>query len=120
MAAAGYASSARLIVKMDLVPWTDGCAVNPRERKLLYVWKGRYLHAPDKLFEGFGDFSFNDSDGPLVRGHGFFAEMDATDLRKTRKRSGKIARCSQAEVEIMRSGSRDQINALIQRILAMT
>ena len=98
--------------------WTDGCAVNPRERKLLYVWKGRYLDAPDRVFEGFGDFSFNDSDGRFLRGHGFFAEMDAMDLGKTRKRLGKIARCSQAEVDVMRSGSREQINALIQKKLA--
>jgi hypothetical protein len=98
--------------------WTDGCAVNPPDRKLLYVWKGRYIHAPDRLFEGFGDFSFNDSDGQFLRGHGFFAEMDATDLRKTRKRAGKISRCSQAEVEVMHSGNREKINLLIQEKLA--
>jgi hypothetical protein len=99
--------------------WTEGCALNPHERKLLYVWKGRYLHAPDRPFEGFGDFSFNDSDGKFFRGHGYFAEMDATDLRKTRKRAGTIARASEAEVETMHSGNSDQIGALVQKKLAL-
>lgn len=99
--------------------WTEGCAVNPLERKLLYVWKGRYIDNPKRPFEGFGDFLFNDSDGQFLRGHGFFAEMDVTDLRKTQKRAGKIYRCSLAEVEVMRSGNRDKINSLIQGKLAV-
>ena len=35
--------------------------MNPRDRKLLYVWKGRYIHSPGQPFEGFGDFYFEDS-----------------------------------------------------------
>jgi len=98
--------------------WTEGCAVNALDRKLLYVWKGRYIHAPDSAFEGFGDFSFNDSTGPFVRGHGFFAEMNVKDLARTRKRAGRISRCSQSDVEIMQSGDRELINTLVKRRLA--
>jgi hypothetical protein len=97
--------------------WTEGCAVNAPDRKLLYVWKGRYMHSPDRAFEGYGDFSFNESSGPFMRGHGFFAEMDVAELAKTGKRVGKVARCSDADVKIMHSANREQINQLVQHRL---
>jgi hypothetical protein len=97
--------------------WTEGCGVNPLERKLIYVWKGRYLDRPDRMFEGFGDFSFNESSDIFVRGHGVFAEMDSTDLQLTRKKTGKITRCSLEDVEVMKSGDKQQIAVLIEKRL---
>jgi hypothetical protein len=98
---------------------TNGCAVNPQQRKLLYVWTGRYFHPQaNNPFQGFGDFVFNDSPGELVRGHGLFAEVEATALKNTRERSCTVARCSDSEVEVMQSGDADRIRNLIQEKIA--
>jgi len=100
--------------------WTEGCGINCADRKLSYVWKGRYLNRPEGSFEGFGDFSFNESNGSFVRGHGIFLEVNATDLPHARKKAGELTRCSAADIEIMRSGDKAQISTLIQEKLHLT
>jgi hypothetical protein len=97
--------------------WTEACGINLQERKLYYVWKGRYLDRPERTFEGFGDFSFNESSGVFMRGHGIFAELDLTDLSKARRRTGKLTRCAAEEVEVIQSGNRAKIAELIQKRL---
>ena len=100
--------------------WTEGCGINLQERKLFYVWQGRYLDRTAGQFEGFGDFSFSEANGPFQRGHGIFAELATADLHQTRKRAAKITRCTLNDVETMQSGDRERITKLIQAALKRT
>jgi len=97
--------------------WTEACGINLLEKKLLYIWKGRYLDRPKSEFEGFGDFSFSEARDLFVRGHGIFAELETTNLLQTRKRAVKIARCTPDEVETMQSGEKTRITKLIKKRL---
>jgi hypothetical protein len=91
---------------------TITCGAAVQDRRLLYMWRGRYRQNRGKSFEGYGEIIFHEKEGPFTAGHGLFTEPSPTEIAKTVIKTGEVYRCTAEEIEIMQSGDDIQIASL--------
>ena len=91
--------------------------INWNEGKVFYYWKGWHPLRPDEPYEGFGEISFQASEGPIDRAVGFFSDTNLTDLKTTRKKSAEFLRCSDHELQVLQGEDRQAAQALIRQKL---
>ena len=102
-----YSASGQFAAKWETVTaW-----VNAGDRKVFYSWKGHHPSHAREPYEGFGEILFDDS---LDSGDGLFFDINLSKWASTQKQT-TLVRASKEDLQIMRKGSPEAVEALVQQ-----